>query len=354
MSNIGNKIRAGFFATPTRQGNYLKQLLHFSGECSIFDPTCGEGEILKQLGENSEYTVKTYGVELDKRRAAKAEELIDYCTQAPIESMVISNDAFSMVYCNPPYDFAMKGYDDDEADRKEYLELVRNTKYLAPEGILVYVIPSYRFADKKISRFLSTHFDKAGILRFTDEDYEDFKQCLFIGIKKKEKFKEYNQKVNSFLQNMESEEFVLKSVTPLDVAIGKRTWTIPSGPTEIRTFYSKIENKVNFVEAIKNNKGFQAFKERTKPKKLEIGGNPIINIAQGQMALLLASGAVNGLIGTGDKLHAVQGLEIVKKVKTEDTQYHESGSTTKMTKIRTVREVSVKAITPSGLIKKFV
>ncbi|WP_240948549.1 DUF6094 domain-containing protein [Bacillus sp. RO1] len=353
MSNIGNKIRAGFFASPPRQGEYLKQLLNFKGDCSIFDPTCGEGAILQQLASGQEHQITTYGVELDKRRAEKANDALDHGIQAPIESMVISNDVFSMVYCNPPYDYAMKGEGDEEADRKEYLELVRNTRYLAPEGIMIFVIPSYRYSDKKISRFLATQFDNVGILRFSDEDYEDFKQCIFIGRKKKEKFKEYNEKLNSFLQNMEFEEFVMKSVTPINVMVGKNVWDIPSGPNEIRTFYSKIENKANFVEAIKNNKGFQAFKERTKPKKLEIGGNPIINIAQGQMALLLASGAVNGLIGTGDKLHAVQGLEIVKKVKTEDTQHYESGMT-KMTKIRTVREVSVKAITPTGLIKKFV
>lgn len=347
-------LRAGFFATPERQGEYLKQILSYSGDCSIFDPTCGEGAILHQLASGSDFHIVSYGVELDKRRAALATSVLDHGIQAPIESMVISNDVFSLVFCNPPYDFAMKGAGDEEADRKEYLELVRNTKYLVPGGIIIYIIPSYRFADKKISRFLSTQFDNAGILRFSDEDYDDFKQCIFIGRKKKGKFKEYNEKMSSFLQSMENEDFVMQSVTPLDVMVGKHKWEIPSGPTEIRTFYSKIENKANFVEAIMNNKGFQAFKERTKPKKLEIGGNPIINIAQGQMALLLASGAVNGLIGTGDKLHAVQGLEIVKKVKTEDRQTHDSGAVTTMTKIRTVREVSVKAITPNGLIKKFV
>ncbi|PMC35038.1 hypothetical protein CJ195_21040 [Bacillus sp. UMB0899] len=248
----------------------------------------------------------------------------------------------------------MKGMEDDEADRKEYLELVRNTRYLAPNGVLVFVIPSYRIADAKIARFLAVNFENIGILRFSDDDYDGFKQCIFIGTKKPGKFKEYNKKLFDFLIEMESEEFVKTKVTPINLMVGKHKWKVPAGPTEIRTFYTKLESKANFVDAIRSSKGFAAFKERSKPKSLVLGGNPIINIAQGQMALLLASGACNGLIGEGDHLHAVQGLEIVKKVKSEEEKHHESGGTSTLTKIRTVREVSIKVITPSGAIKKFV
>lgn len=354
MSNIGNKIRAGFFAMPELQGEYVKQLLEFTGDCSIFDPTAGEGAVLAQIARGQEVKVKTYGVELDKSRAEKASQVLDYSINAPIESMVISNDVFSLLWLNPPYDFSIKGMEDDEADRKEYLELVRNTRYLAPKGVMIYVIPSYRFADSKIARFLATNYENVGILRFSNEDYDGFKQCVFIGTKKAGKFKEYNKKLFDFLTQMESEEFVLKQVTPINLMVGKHKWKVPAGPTEIRTFYTKLESKANFVDAIRTSKGFTAFKERSKPKSLVLGGNPIINIAQGQMALLLASGACNGLIGEGDNLHAVQGLEIVKKVKSEEKKEHENGGTSTVTKVRTVREVSIKVINPNGVIKKFV
>lgn len=52
MSQIGNKIKAGFVATPERQGEYLRQLLSFQSDTSVLDPTCGEGLILAQLIEN--------------------------------------------------------------------------------------------------------------------------------------------------------------------------------------------------------------------------------------------------------------------------------------------------------------
>ncbi|MFC0476930.1 DUF6094 domain-containing protein [Robertmurraya beringensis] len=92
MSHVGNKIRAGFFATPMKQGEYLTQLLEVEGSGVWLDPTCGEGEILNQLAtpfQTEDCRISTYGVELDKARAEKAETILTHLINAPIESMVI-------------------------------------------------------------------------------------------------------------------------------------------------------------------------------------------------------------------------------------------------------------------------
>lgn len=249
----------------------------------------------------------------------------------------------------------MKGMDDESSERKEWTELYRNTRYLKETGLIMYVIPSYRFADKKIARFLATHFYNIGMMRFSDEDFDDFRQCIFIGNKKSGKHKEFNQKLYDFLLLMESDEFVLEKVTPVDRFVtAKKKWKVPSGIDELKTFYTKLANKSDFVEAIRNSKGLTAFMNRSKPRQLEIGGNPILPLAVGQLALLLASGAVNGEIGEGENYHLVQGLELVKKIATEEKKTHDNGSVTTVTRIRTKREVSVKVITPSGKIMKLV
>ncbi|MFT9496769.1 MULTISPECIES: DUF6094 domain-containing protein [Bacillota] len=358
MSHVGNKIRAGFFATPERQGEYLTKLLNVEGSGVWLDPTCGEGEILHQLAspfKGADCTISTYGVELDKSRATKAHSLLDHCINAPIESMVIQNDAASLLYLNPPYDFTMKGIDDESADRKEWTELFRNTRYLKEKGLMIYIIPSYRFADKRIARFLATHFYNVGMMRFSDEDYDDFRQCIFIGNKKSGKHKEFNQKLYDFLLRMESDDFVLEKVTPINKFVtAAKTWSVPAGVEELKTFYTKLANKADYVDGIRNSKGFQAFMNRSKARQLEIGGDPILPLNVGQLALLLASGAVNGEIGEGDNYHLVQGLELVKKIPTEEKKTHDNGSVTTITKIRTKREVSVKVICPDGLIRKLV
>lgn len=352
MSNIGNKIRAGFFATPPRQGEFIRSLLNFESETAILDPTAGEGHVLKQLAQGEEersFLVKTYAVELDKARAAQATEVLDTVVQSPIESMVISHNSFGLIYLNPPYDRTMLGYGDEKTERKEYIELVRNTKYLAPNGVLVFVIPSYRYADEKMARYLATHFEDIAITKFTEEDYDDYRQCIFIGKKKDSTRKTTNDRLLSFLMQMNDEDFVAEKVTPIDQLIDVASWTIPATNADVPIFYSRIENKSEFIDAIQSNKGFQAFKERTRPKQLEVGGDPLINVAQGLMALLLSSGAVNGLIGRGDSLHAVQGMEIVSTVVTEEESEHAI-----ITKRRTKRDVSVKVITPSGKVIKYV
>lgn len=357
MSRLMNKLRAGFYATPKIEGEYLINLLDVKGSGVFFDPMCGEGEILHQITsafQNDDCHITSYGVELDKSRAEKARQILDHCINAPIESMVISNNAASLLYLNPPYDFTMKSIEDDQAERKEYRELVRNTRFLKEKGLMIYVIPSYRFSDEKIARFLATNFEDVGIVRFSDENFDDYNQCVFIGNKRSGQFKQLNQKLYHFLLNMKDRKFVLENVTPIDIMQNYKKWIVPPGVTELKTFYTRLEDKTKYYEGILSSKGFKAFKERSKPNRLVIGGNPCLPINQGQMALLLASGAVNGEIGEEDQYHLVQGLEIVSKIQEVEQIIHDNGTKTTITKERTKRDVSVKIITPSGLVRKLV
>lgn len=357
MSNLGNKLKAGFYAMPLSQGKYVKELIKVpeGTECSWLDPTCGEGEILAYLAKGHP-GVQLYGVEIDKGRAMKAQQVLHHCINAPIESMVISNFAFSLLWLNPPYDFLLKSFDEEKASRKELEELQRNVRYLQDGGILIYVIPSYRFSDNRIARFLSIHFEHVAIARFTDEndDYAQYKQAVFIGRKKAGAVKGFNEKLFDFLLKMESDRFTKEHVTPLDMIVGKREWVVPPGPTVIKTFYSRLERKSDYYKGILTSTGFEALKNRTKRRSLTIGGNPIMPINNGQRALLLAAGAINGYLGQGDTLHLVQGMEDVFTKTHEEIITSDSGHTSKKTVHTTIREISVKTITPSGKITKLV
>ncbi|GLO68256.1 MULTISPECIES: DUF6094 domain-containing protein [Oceanobacillus] len=361
MAHIGSKIRAGFFATPERQGEYLAKLFVAEGNGIWFDPTCGEGKILHQLlnlipKKNEESNILTYGVELDKGRAAIAEQELTKVVQSPIEAMVISNNSFPFVFLNPPYDDTMK-VDNSKVERKEYIELHRNTKYLVGGGILAFVIPSYQFANPKIARHLATHYEECGIMSFSKEDYNDFRQCVFIGRKKKGKSKLFGKKekkLYDFLLAMETEEFVQKYVTPIDIMIGHKFWTIPEGRPEVKTFYSRLRNKSDFSKGILSSKGFEIFKNRATTPTLTIGGDPVLPPNAGQLSLLLASGVINGELGNGDTYHLVQGQEIVETEKDSEEELLDNGTKKTTSTERTKRSVSIKAILPDGTIKKFV
>lgn len=360
MAHIGSKLRSGFFATPERQGKYIAKLLKAEGSGIWFDPTCGEGKILRQLADSvpraDDIEIQTYGVELDKGRASVAKGELTKVIQSPIEAMVISNNTFSLVFLNPPYDHTLKMDNDSTTERKEFIELNRNTRYLMEGGILIFIIPSYEFANKKIARHLATNFEECGIMSFTEEDYPQFRQCVFIGRKKKGKVKRFGERekrLYDFLLNMESEEWVFNRVTPLDKMVGNKIWMIPEGKMEIKSFYSKLRNKNEFISGILSSKGFEIFKNRATTPDLKIGGDPILPPNQGQLALLLASGVINGELGSGHNYHLVQGMEVVE---TEtDVEVEQLINTQKtITTERTKRIISIKVILPDGTIKKFV
>lgn len=347
MSHIGNKLLAGFYATPLSQGQIVKDMLSFKDSTTILDTTCGEGEILSFLQEGNP-AVKTFGVEIEKGRALKAQKVLDVCIHAPIESCIITNQIFGMTWCNPPYDMTLTGAGDTETERKEYTELSRATRYLKGHGIMVYLIPSYRFSDPKIARLLASYFEDVQIARFDDEEYLAYKQCVFIGRKKLARSKTYNEDIFEMLLQFKNEDYILNEVPTLStLKASGAVWHVPTATQNVPTFYSRLEPKENLVEPIRENKGFQMFKERTKPRDASLNGQPIINIAQGQLALLLAAGMVNGIVGEGETLHALQGLEIV-------TQEHEkSEMETGIEYVtRTKRSVSIKVVTPQGEIIK--
>lgn len=354
MSRLGNKLKAGFFPTPNEQVEHLKRLISFEADSNILDPTAGTGTPLQILSADQPYNIKSYGVEIDKGRYKLAAENLSVCANAPIESMVISRSSFGLIFLNPPYDETMIGIGDTITHRKEEIELYRSHKLLMNKGILIYILSSKLFANKRIAQFLSRNFEECGLMRFTDPDYEAYEQCIFIGKKKTATSRKENKKMTEFLLNMANPNFVKSNVTLITSIIGRKTWTVPYS-SSIKTFYSKLDSKNHFYDDMQSSKGFNAFKNQTQPRELKIGGNPILPLNQGQLALLLASGGINGLIGANDSLHLIQGQEIVSQKESVDYENdNKTNKTLTVEKIRTTREISLKVLTPEGELKKLI
>lgn len=361
MSNLGNKLKSGFYAFPSIEGEYLSQLLEQEdGKAAYFDPTCGEGIILKQLKLNmlcnDKSKIKTYGVELDDARAEIAKENLNKVVKSPVESMVIENDFFNFVFLNPPYDNTIKGAEDYKSERKEFIELKRGTRYLMAGGILIYVIPSYRMAEKRIARYLSMNYENVEVMKLGEENYPIFKQCVFIGRKKKAVAKIVDESTYHMLMQLSCENFIKTEILTIEELVRKKKkWIIPCTANNVpKIFYSKMEDKTEYYEAFKNSSGFQQFMERTKPKELSFKEKPIMPINNGMLALIVSTGGVNGLLGQGETLHLLQGKENVGEEIEREVYYHEKGGTTTKEITRTKRSVSIKVVTPTGKIIKFV
>ena len=94
----------------------------------ILDPCCGAGDALAQfadlLRDRSTVPVETFGVELHRDRAEQAAEVLDRALACDLFATTIANNAFGVLFLNPPYDF------DAEDKRMEHAFLMYATRYL--------------------------------------------------------------------------------------------------------------------------------------------------------------------------------------------------------------------------------
>ena len=187
---LAAQAKAGFYPTPPRVVEMVASLAQARstarGETTlrILDPCCGAGDALADLAARiarpDGAAVETYGVELHAERAKEAQERLDHVLGADLFQTAIANGAFGMLFLNPPYD---DDADDDEK-RTEHAFLRHSTRYLAEQGLLVFVIPRRRLAES--ARYLASHYARLRVWSFPEPEREAFDQVVVTGIRKAE------------------------------------------------------------------------------------------------------------------------------------------------------------------------
>jgi hypothetical protein len=120
----------------------------------------------------------TVGVELNRERAAEAQRILSRALHADVFKIRCTHQAFSLLFLNPPYD-------DDAGGRREEEHFLKQTlAYLAPKGVLVYLIPLSRLAHPRICTLLTTWCTDLTVLRFPSPEDEVFKQGIVLGMRK--------------------------------------------------------------------------------------------------------------------------------------------------------------------------
>ena len=129
----------------------------------LFDPCAGEGEALKTLEDSIRQRWEdnkhrgfpkdgstTYGVELDRNRARKARKLLDNLIQTDYFNALITDNAFNIVFLNPPYDY------DADYKRLEHRFLVTTTRLMGFGTLLIFLVPRHEL--RVSAEFLSQNF----------------------------------------------------------------------------------------------------------------------------------------------------------------------------------------------------
>ena len=183
--------KGGFYPTPDRVVDMIAtlaetpRLSYYSRgkTLRVLDPCCGAGEAVSRLAEamagNSSVPVpiETFGVELHKERAEEAGARLDHALSCDLFGTSMANGAFGLLYLNPPYD-----WDSGNEKRVEHRFLTHCTRYLAEDGLLVFIIPRVRLAVS--ARYLATHYGTLRCWAFPRPEREAFDQVVLMGYRK--------------------------------------------------------------------------------------------------------------------------------------------------------------------------
>ena len=191
------QAKAGFYPTPREVVDIIQTWIGEKkpGPRRLLDPCCGTGEPAAHVAAAS--GCDAYGVEINKERAQVAQKILTKVIAGNLFSVRARPEGFSILYLNPPYDF------DQEDGRTELSFLKHTLPYLAPGGLLLFLVPQKRMTPR-MARVLSACIEDPKIRKFPSEQFKAFGQIVIAGIKKRRA--EINSEVVSSLSQIPAKE----------------------------------------------------------------------------------------------------------------------------------------------------
>jgi len=299
--------KMGYYKTPVEVVERIKEHLRIEKGVRLIDTCCGEGEALALVSETGK-GIETYGVELDPERAEKASQVLDHVLNCDaIYEFRASHESFGLLWLNPPYDLEQG----DEFQAKQRLELVflrRHFPLLQPEGVLVYIIPLRTLA--KAAGFLSSRLADLKVYAFPTEEFQTFKQVVVVGRKRMAPPREavQNRELLRKISKLPAE-----TVPRLLPIVGEEnfTYTVPAAVKDKVIFKSIRFDPDEAYRTIKNDGLFENILALTTPREPN-QIRPLTSLRQGHMAMLLASGLMNGDVEKDGRRYTIKGS--VRKV----------------------------------------
>ncbi len=336
---LAGRIKMAFYPTPLSVLERIKTFIVCPENHPInaLDPCCGEGLAVKNLFEG--FNCTTYGIELDGHRAAEAKGNLDQVLLCSYTEARISNGCFSVLFLNPPYDEeTLNDGITTSSERKEKIFLKDTIRYLQPGGLLIYIIPQSRL-DPSIAKILSYRFEQFNIYRFHGEEYHAFKQIIVFGVKKsKPGIDENNRMALTKLRDSELPEIPF---------LHEPCYSLPQAGTVTR-FRSTVINIDELEHEAPASPLWTRLKELARGDVMRKERPPLPR-HQGHIALMLATGCLDGVVGEGNDRHVVKGR--VHKVVTKHQEQNEKGYEEREVDRY---QVSVKILTVDGKIRVLV
>jgi hypothetical protein len=336
---LAGRIKLGFYPTPISVIDRIKSIVSVpeSQRINAFDPCCGEGMALKHLADG--WDCQTYGIELDEHRAEEAKQNLDNALKCSYTQTRITNGCFSVLFLNPPYDDeTFSNGMVTSSERKEKIFLRDTVKYLKPKGLLIYIIPQPRL-DKAIAKILSYRFESINIYRFQGDEHDAFKQIVVFGVKKK------NPELDK--TSYDTLKKIRDTKLPELPFADKPTYNIPDAG-KVNLFRSTVIDLQELAKEAKASPLWRTFREMARVGETTCS-RPPLPLHQGHIALMLANGKLDGVVGDGQDKHVVKGK--VQKIVVR----HQEQSEGKIEEREIDQyQVSIKVLTMDGEIRALI
>lgn len=318
MARIASQSQGGFYATPSEEVALICNRLKIKqgSLINMLDPCAGEGAALKQMGDHLitlGANPHMYGVELEEERAESAKQLLNRVVKGGYETLRATNEVFSYLWINPPYDQARNG------DRME-LNFLRNltapNKYLQTGGLLGFCIPQHVLVD--CAQLLAFRFENIRVYRFTDKNYPNFSQVVVFGYRMKGKGDPKQVKATKewLIEMGEGGPELLPTLDADDGVL----FNIPESAGEVKMFRGYLLDPVEIAMDIDSSPGWKSFENLLMPASLRNDAklkSPILPLKPTHMATAIAAGAVGGNM-TNHILVGLTQKETDKDVKFEE------------------------------------
>jgi len=319
MARLESQAKMGFYPTPPAVVENIRNMLRIPDDARLLDTCCGEGDALARVAD--ETRAEAYGVELNRERMKMAKERLNHVLWADgLYDLVCSKNAFSLLWLNPPYDNG-DAEPDQEKERLEIRFLKRHWPYLQNKGVMVYIIPWSSLKDA--APWVAKNCRDLLILKFPDSFFWEFNQIALVATKGRPTKAELDY--NKTMLQTAMDAFVegdLELLPSTDTS-AKIRYTVPTaGDLEGFTFRSIRLDPEQGLEKVGKSPVWDRAWRNMFPKTHARSIRPLTSLREGHLAMLLASGMMNGEVTGPDGRRLVVKGSVVKSgiETTEETE----------------------------------
>ena len=328
-------VKGGYYPAAPEAVQMVAQLIEYRGG-AVLDPCCGEGEALDTLatGLNAPRD-KVYAIELERDRTEctgtrlAGAHVMDPCSFFDAR---VNSGSIAVIWLNPPFDQNVNG------GRAEVDFLIKATSLLMPKGIVCFVVPAHVVENswQPACQHLIGHYEQLAVLEFPDE-HRPYDEVVVIGTKRR--------------SSVPVDDDLWDQVPIQPLATCTLKWQTPETEVVPKLFEKGGFTTEELIDALSLSPLWKVTQIAEVPKP----ARPPLPLAKGHIALLLASGQLDGTVcPPGEEPHVVRGTATKvesEPVKTQEVLPDDSVKTT--TVIRERIQLVVRAVSRDGTIRTF-